>query len=45
MVNFFKIFPNVVLIAQIKRFGTLNATQRTAALYTAQFLNKSGKTA
>jgi hypothetical protein len=33
------------LIAQIKRFGTLNATQKTAALYTARFLKKSGKTA
>ena len=33
------------LIAQIKRFGTLNAMQKTAALYKAQFLKKSGKTA
>ena len=31
------------LIAQIKRFGTLNATQKTAALYIAPFLKKSGK--
>jgi hypothetical protein len=31
------------LIAQIKRFGTLNATQKTAALYDAPFLKKSGK--
>jgi len=33
------------LIAQIKRFGTLNATQKTAALYEAPFLKKSRKTA
>ena len=33
------------LIAQIKRLGTLNATQKTSALYTALFLKKSGKTA
>jgi hypothetical protein len=33
------------LIAQIKRFVTLNATQKTAALYTTPFLKKSGKTA
>ena len=33
------------LIAQIKRFGTLNATQKTAALYKAPFLKKSRKTA
>ena len=26
------------LIAQIKRFGTLNATKKTAALYKALFL-------
>ena len=32
------------LIAQIKRFGTLNATQKTAALYKARFLKKSRKT-
>ena len=32
------------LIAQIKRFGTLNATQKIAALYTAPFLKKIGKT-
>ena len=31
------------LIAQIRRFGTLNATQKNAALYTAPFLKKSGK--
>ena len=35
----------LVLIAQIKRFGTLNATQKTAALYKALFLKKSRKTA
>ena len=40
-----KIFPNVVLIAQKKRFGTLNATQKIAALYKAPFLKKSRKTA
>ena len=33
------------LIAQIKRFGTLSATQKTAALYKAPFLKKSRKTA
>ena len=31
------------LIAQIKRFGTLNAMQKTAGLYKAQFLKKSQK--
>ena len=31
-------------IAQIKRFGTLNAMQKTAALYKAPFLKKSRKT-
>ena len=35
----------LVLIAQIKRFGTPNATQKTAALYKAPFLNKTRKTA
>ena len=30
------------LIAQTKRFGTLNATQKTAALYKAPLLKKSG---
>ena len=35
----------LVLIAQIKRFGTLNATQKTEALYKALFLKKSRKTA
>ena len=29
------------LIAQIKRFGTLNATQKTAALYKAPFFKKN----
>ena len=29
------------LIAQIKRFGTLNAAQKTAALYKALFLKKN----
>ena len=29
------------LIAQIKRFGTLSATQKTAALFTAPFFKKS----
>ena len=33
------------LIALIKRFGTLNATQKTTALYKAPFLKKSRKTA
>ena len=32
------------LIAQVKPFGTLNATQKTAALYKAMFLKKSRKT-
>ena len=36
---------NVVLIAQNKRFGTLNATQKSTALYKAPFLKKSRKTA
>ena len=31
------------LIAQIKGFGTLSATQKTAALYKAPFLKKSRK--
>ena len=31
------------LIAQIKRFGTLNATQKTAALYEAPFLKTQEK--
>ena len=31
------------LIAQFKRFGTLNTMQKTAALYKAPFLKKSGK--
>ena len=31
------------LIAQIKRFGTLNAMQKTAALYTAPFLKNQEK--
>ena len=30
-------------LAQIKRFGTLNATLKTRALYKAPFLKKSGK--
>ena len=29
------------LIAQIKRFGTMNAMQKTADLYNAPFLKKS----
>ena len=29
------------LIAQIKRFGTQSATQKTAALYTGQFFEKN----
>ena len=33
------------LISQIKRFGTLIATQKTTALYKAPFLKKSRKTA
>jgi hypothetical protein len=33
------------LITQIKRFGTLNVTQKTAALYKAPFVKKSRKTA
>ena len=40
--NFFRMW---FLIAQIKPFGTLNATQKTAALYKAPFLKKSRKTA
>ena len=32
------------LIAQIKRFGTLNATLKTTALYEAPCLKKSRKT-
>ena len=32
------------LVAQIRRFGTLNTTQKTTALYKAQFLKKSRKT-
>ena len=39
----FEILLNVVLIAKIKRFGTLNATQKTAALYKAPFLKNQGK--
>ena len=35
----------LVLIAQIKRFGTLNAAQKNAALYKAPFLKKTRKTA
>jgi hypothetical protein len=31
------------LIAQIKRFGTLNPTQKTAALYKAPYLKKIKK--
>ena len=38
-----KIFPDFVFIAKIKRFETLSATQKKAALYTARFLKKSGK--
>ena len=38
-------FRMLFLIAQIKLFGTLNARQKNAALYTAPFLKKSGKTA
>ena len=33
-----------VVIAQIKRFVTLKAMQKTASLYTAPLLKKSGKT-
>ena len=44
IVENWKIFPNVVF-DQIKHFGTLNATQKSAALYIAPFLKKSGKTA
>ena len=33
------------LIAQIKRFETLKATQKITALYTAPILKKSGNTA
>ena len=39
-----KYFRMLFLISQIKRFGTLNATQKTAALYKAPFLKKSMKT-
>ena len=45
MVKFFKIFSNVVFIAQIKRFGTLNPTQKIAVLYKALFLKTLRKTA
>ena len=45
MVKNLKIFLNVVLIAQFKRFGTLNAMQKTVALYKAPFSKKSRKTA
>ena len=38
MVKNLKIFPNVVLIAQIKRFGALNATQKTKVLYNTALL-------
>ena len=38
-----KYFQMLFLIAQIKHFGTLNATQETTALYKATFLKKSGK--
>ena len=40
MVKNLKVFPNVVLLAEIKHFGTLNATQKTAALYKAPLLKK-----
>ena len=40
--NFLTVIRMLFLIAQIKRFGTLNATQKTAALYGASFLKKSG---
>ena len=40
-----KYFRILVLIAQIKRFGTLNATQKIASLYKAPLLKKSRKTA
>ena len=43
MVTNLKFFRMMFLIAQIKRFGTLNAMQKTAALYKAQILKKSGK--
>ena len=33
------------MMAQINHFGTLNATQKTAALYKAPFLKKLRKTA
>ena len=45
MVKNLNIFQMWFLIAQIKRFGTLNATRKTGALYKAPFLKKSGKTA
>ena len=44
LVPFF-VLRMLVLIAQIKRFKTLNATQKMAALYKAPFLKKSRKTA
>ena len=43
MVTNLKIYLNVVLIAQIERFGTLNATQKIAALYEAPFLKEKKK--
>ena len=45
MVNNLKKFQMLFLIAKIKRFETLNTTQKTAALYNTQLLKKSGKTA
>ena len=44
MVKNLKIILKVVLIAQIRHFGTLNAKQKTAALYKAPFFKKSRKT-
>ena len=45
MVKILNVFRMWFLIAQIKRFGTLNATQKNAALYKTPFLKKSRKTA
>ena len=42
-IDIFKI--KFFLIGQIERFGKLNATQKTTALYKAPFLKKSRKTA
>ena len=40
MVKILKYFQILFLRAQLKQFGTLNATQKTAALYKAPFLKK-----